>query len=56
MRLQEVKPVYDKGQDAIILNRESNWQTQVFQQTESYLRIQQYTNQRRGQMESCFLD
>ena len=40
-KLLEIEPVYNKGQDTIILD----WGD--YQQTESYLEIQQYTDQRR---------
>ena len=49
-RLPETEPVYNKGQNAIILNWRSYQQTkedEILQQTGSYLGIQQHMNQRR---------
>ena len=53
-RLQEVKPGYDKEQDATTTNWRSNRQTQrskILQQVRSDLGIQQCMNQGRRQME-----
>ena len=50
---------YDKRQDTTILNQKSNQQTQeveILQQIEYNLRLQQYTNQGKRQVESCILN
>ena len=54
-RLPETKPVYNKGQNAIIFNWRSYWQTKegkILQQTGSYIGIQQHMNQRRKWIEN----
>ena len=58
-RLQEVKPSYNKGQNATISDWRSNRQTQgskILQQIGLDLGIQQHMNKRERQMEGCIPD